>query len=729
MGFLLEIKKYFPSFRAKSDSLDVFTDGTVQRWGTRTTRIRYDENSAFTAYRTHELVFACINKIADVMNDAEIIVEVRNSKGEWEPKQGHMLNALFKRPNNYQTGRDVRKLMVQSEQGMGRFYAHVERSAAGVPVLITVLNPNRIQPRYDATETEVLFYDYLAKDGRRIPLKKEDLFIRRRPDLLDQFNGFAPLDAALRSINSDLGFTDYVDAFFESDGTPSGILKILNQTVPETKREALQALWRKKYSRGGSHQKGVAVLDQNAEFQKIGSNLDELASDSLSGRFEARICSVFGVPPNLVGAYVGLLHVTANATAKAELQNFWENKISGELSVLREWLTWFVLPEFEDIETIRQEKVRVGFDISHVAFLQEDLDKIHERARKNLQAGGWTLNEFREATGKMPDPDGDYYLQPVNLAALSPENRAAEAFERVEAGKDPKEQEKLTEGDDAADDDAKLQRQISELIVSEPEKKKKTYDFDGLILGREPRGVEVVIDLKKIVSDYDTEKERVAKILQKFRIELILQATSKLDKLTPETAYTLTLTPDPKRRKEIAKALQSAYKTGRGQIIEEINHQKNAKNGGNNYLIKADDDPDWLEYIDELTDGLVSRIINEITSRAVNQYLALKLLVDYAVEKLTEALLGQSEKFIEQIAGGTVNAAISEGRDDEIDEQIAAGEIEYTEYSAILDANTCGPCEDADGLTATDPSDLPAAPNPECEGGANCRCFHIGVIV
>lgn len=729
MGFLLDIKNALPFLRAKSDSLDVFTDGTVQRWGTRTTRIRYDENSAFTAYRTHELVFACINKIADVMNDVEIIVEVRNTKGEWEPKQGHMLNALFKRPNNYQTGRDVRKLMVQSEQGMGRFYAHVERSAAGVPVSITVLNPNRIQPRYDATETEVLFYDYLAKDGRRIPLKKEDLFIRRRPDLLDQFNGFAPLDAALRSINSDLGFTDYVDAFFESDGTPSGILKILNQTVPETKREALQALWRKKYSRGGSYQKGVAVLDQNAEFQKIGSNLDELASDSLSGRFEARICSVFGVPPNLVGAYVGLLHVTANATAKAELQNFWENKISGELSVLREWLTWFVLPEFEDIEAIRQEKVRVGFDISHVAFLQEDLDNIHERARKNLQAGGWTLNEFREATGKLPDPDGDYYLQPVNLAALSPENRAAEAFEKVEAGKPPQE---LTE-----DENEKLkiltgtQKTDKDTLVAEItlSQKKKTYDLDGLILGREPRGVEAVIDLKKIVGDYDTEKERVAKILQKFRIELIQQAATKLDKLTPETAHTLTLTPDPKRRKEIAKALQSAYKTGRGQIIEEINHQKNAKNGGNNYLTKADDDPDWLEYIDELTDGLVSRIINEITSRAVNQFLLLKLLVDYAVEKLTEALLDQSEKFIDQIAGGTVNAAISEGRDDEIDEQIAAGEIEYTEYSAILDANTCGLCEDADGLTATDPSDLPAAPNPECEGGANCRCFHIGVIV
>lgn len=737
MGFWLELKNSLPFLRAKSDNL-AFADGarsSAEIFGLNRqhTRIRYDSNSAFTAYRSHELVFACVNKIADVMNDAEIVVEEKNSKSEWEAKPGHMLTSLFKRPNAYQTGRDVRKLMVQSEQGMGKFYAHLERSRAGVPVSMTVLNPNRVQPRYDARETEILHYEYTAKDGRRIPLRKEDVLIRRRPDLLDQFNGFAPLDTALKSINSDLGFTDYVDAFFESDGTPSGILKIINATVPESKREALQALWRKKYSRGGSNQKGIAVLDQNAEFQKIGSNLDELASDSLSGRFESRICAVFGVPPNLVGAYVGLMHVTANATAKAELQNFWDNKISGELSILREWLTWFVLPMFEDIENIQAEKIRVGFDISNVAFLQEDVEKIHERARKNFQAGGWTLNEFREATGKPADPDGDYYLQPRTLAALSPENRAAEAFEKVEAGKEPQELVETTgdNPDDQDSDDDKSQRQISELIVPNPEKKKKTYDLDGLILGREPRGVETVIDLKKIVSDYATEKERVIKTLTNFRLELIEQAVTKLDNLTAETAHTLTLVPDPKRRKEIFKALKSAYETGRHQIIEEIRAQNAEKSISNGHIdVKADNDEEkWLEYLDELTDGLVSRIINEITSRAVNQYLALKLLVDYTVEKLREALFEQSDKFIDGIAGSSANAALSSGRDDEIAEQTANGEIQYTEYSAILDANTCGPCEDADGQTADDPLDLPAAPNPECEGQDRCRCMHIGVIV
>jgi hypothetical protein len=317
--------------------------------------------------------------------------------------------------------------------------------------------------------------------------------------------------------------------------------------------------------------KGLAVLDQNADYQKIGSNLDELASDSLSGRAESRICAVFGVPPNLVGAYVGLLHVTANATAKAELQNFWDNKISGELAVMREWLTWFVLPEFEDIEDIKAEKIRVGWDISQVAFLQEDVEKMHLRARDNFKAGGWTLNEFRQATGMVADPAGDYYIQPINVTALSPENRAIEAAQKVPAGTDPN-------------------------VLPEPtppkalpeHSEKKTFDLDGLILGREPHGVELVIDLKKIAADYEGQKDTVINILQKFRVDLISQATQKLDNLTSQTAHTLTLTPDAKRRKELAKAVRSAYLAGKEQIRQEIMAQNAAKHC-NTADFKADD--------------------------------------------------------------------------------------------------------------------------------------------
>ena len=691
-------------------------------------RIGNTSESAMLAYRSHELVYACINKIADVMNDAEIVVEEKDSSGEWRQRDSHLLSNLFARPNESQTGRDIRRLMVQSEQTAGRFCAVVERSKAGIPISLTVLNPNRVVEKYTRDRTAIDHYEYLSSGGKRIPIKKEDMFIRRRADLLDQYHGFAPAAAALRSINSDTGFTDYVNAFFESDGTPSGILRILNQTVPDEKKEALQAQWRRRYSRNGTNQKGLAVLDQNAEYQKIGSNLDELASDSLTGRFESRICSVFGVPPNLVGAYVGLTHVTANATAKAELQNFWFNKVSGELSGLREWLTWFLLPEFEDIEAIRGGRIRVGFDVSHVVFLQENVESIHERSRKNLLAGGWTLNEFREATGKQPDPQGDYYLQPATLLAASPDGRAEAAqttYSRVEAGS-------------AADTSSEKKKALKTAVKTNLKAnhlKAKIDENGDLVLSREPRGVEAVISLKKIVEDMGSERDAVRAVLAQMRLTLIDQAVDVLESLDVETAHTLTLVPDEKARKKLRGLLQRAYGTGKRQIGEEVAAQKgaNTANTEKGLLTKAigdddDDDEEFLRLLNELTDGLISRLINEVTTRAVNAYLQMKLLLDFTVERLREELLGQSEKMLDQLAESTVNAAMQKGRNDEIGERVRDGEVDRVQYSAILDNNTCGLCGDADGMEAEDPADLPAAPNPECEGGSACRCMHIAII-
>jgi len=695
-------------------------------------RLFYDSNSAFQAYRSHELVYACINKIADVMNDAEIIVEKKSAKGEWEKVDGHLLTGLFRRPNREQTGRDLRRLLVQSEQSVGRFCLFVERSQAGIPVNLTALNPVRIRAEYDRAKDKILYYEYTRKDGRHVQIKPEDLLIRRRADLLDQYLGFAPLEAALKSINSDLGLTDYVDAFFENDGTPSGILKILNMTVNQTKREAMQRDWRRKYSRGGSNQKGVAVLDQNAEYQKIGSNLDELDNESLTGRFESRICAVFGVPPNLVGAYVGLVHVTANATAKAELRNLWDNKISPELASLREWLTWFVLPEFEEIGKIQAEQIRVGFDISQAAFLQEEIDNIHKRTRENFKAGLIKLNEARDAIGLSPDDKAgnDYYVQPSTLIAISPERRAEEAENEPvippalnpalpPAGGD--DDEDLAKDPDNPDDEDPSKVAFREFL------EKKTFDLDGLTLRREPTEIEAMLDLKGMVEDFESEREKVASILGSFRLELIDQSCDKLDDLEPKTAHTLELIPSSKTRASLAKAIKAAFNRGRAQIVKELNAQASGKQLGQNTFVfdsKALDDDD-LEFLDELTDGLISRMINEIGSRAVAEFLELYLLGSYALETLKDALVTQSAKFIDALAGSTTNAAIQTGRAAE--GEARSGDWDRVIYSAILDANTCNPCGDADGLEADDPEDLPAAPNPDCEGGDRCRCFHVYV--
>lgn len=740
MDLLTKINSFFTGRKAYDPTFEASGLSVARFFLNRRSLNLTDPTALLEAYAQHELAYACINKIADVMNDAEIVVEQKKG-AEWEIIEGHPLTTLFRRPNPHETGRDFRRLMVQSEYASAIFYGEMVRSAAGMPVEIYALNPNKVHPHLNKSNTAVDYYEYRHSDGTVHKIKPENMLIRRRVDLVNRFFGLSPLAVALKTINSDIALTDYVDAFFESDGTPSGILKILNAVIPDAKKEALQAQWRRKYSRGGTNHKGLAVLDQNADYQAIGAKLNELDTGNVSARFESRICSVFGVPPILVGSLVGLTHTTANATAKSALNDFWDNKVSPDLAALREWMTWFLLPQFEDIEKIKADKIRVGYDISQVAFLQEDQDQMHGRARANFLAGLMMLNEAREAIGLEPDDSAkgkDYYVQPNNITVISPERRAEDAIEEPEpppqlipapAGEEGEDQPIVEEEKPVPAKAFPIKELVLKGTVIQPpiEVKKQLIEYEGLLLRREPDHLEKLCDLKSIVNELEINEDRAKKVLRRFRLNLIDQAVEKLDKRSEINAHLIALDPDAKTRKELGKAIRNAYATGQNQVARELMNQKRSRKLEVVDLEFKELDENDLEYIEGLTDGLVGRMINEIRTRAINQYLSFRLLTNYTKDLLRQTLLDQSEKFLDQLAGSAINAAIQSGRADEAQER--KDEWDNVQYSAILDSNTCDECAGWDGAEADDPGQLPDTPNPDCEGGANCRCFHVYVAV
>lgn len=657
---------------------------------------------ALSFYAAHELVYACVNKIADVMNDAELVIEKRNQKGEWEPVQGHPMVSLLNKPNSYDVGEDFNRLRVQSEYVAGIAYFEKIYSKAKILVGLEPIIPTTVTPKLNQDKTEIELYK-INTGPKKYDLTPDKVLVRRRTDLTNLFFGLAPAQVAMKSINADLGLSDYIEAFFNSDGTPSGILKVLNKNLTQPEIDKAQADWRARYGRNGSSQKGIAVLDQNAEFQKIGSNLDELAAESVSARFESRICSVFGVPPILVGAYVGLLYVNQRASAKESLQDFVTNKISPELKSYRKWLTWNLLPEFENIEDIKADKLRVNFDLSQVGYLQEDLDKLHARARKDFAIGLISQNEARATTKRLPVTDGDKFIWD-----LKPQFGQFPTNEPTDS-----EPPKLLPA-------PTLQKKTFE--------KSKTFDYEGLTLGREPNEVELLIDLKKIVSDQETAKERTAKILLKFREQLINEAVTEAENFDASNIFSLTLSAQNKINQSLYKAFEAAHQTGKEQIIDDINRQSSAKDFSFGLEIK-DLDKETIKKIRQMTDLTISKLLNEIQKRAIDIFVLLESLgidVDFFT-KLKERLTGEPTKWIEQLAGNSTNLLINTGRDEEIDNQKDV--IQYVTYSAILDRNTCEACESADGETADEVAGLPECPNPDCDGGTNCRCIHIAVIV
>jgi hypothetical protein len=250
----------------------------------------------------------------------------------------------------------------------------------------------------------------------------------------------------------------------------------------------------------------------------------------------------------------------------------------------------------------------------------------------------------------------------------------------------------------------------------------KTFEYDGLTLGREPTALEKTLDLKGMVASLETSKERVNRVLVGIRDDLITQAVSDLKDHTADTIYQLVLTPPLQASKKLRKEIEAAVNIGRAQVDNELSRGKAHSPAS----LDTKDKGTVADYISRLVDLLISRTVKEIQTRAVDLFASLGILGlsdEEIVSRLKEQLDEQSVKVFESFASQAANASINYGRDTEADER--KDDWVTVEYSALLDKNTCPECEDADGQQAKDAADLPDAPNPDCEGGPLCRCFHI----
>lgn len=258
---------------------------------------------------------------------------------------------------------------------------------------------------------------------------------------------------------------------------------------------------------------------------------------------------------------------------------------------------------------------------------------------------------------------------------------------------------------------------------------KKSFDYEGLTLSREPKEHETLA-VKGVAQAQESNKEAIGSILLGLRQQLIPDGLSGIAKLSPASYHELILQASPEFRISLRDRLMSVYRSGRRLVDRELADQKllAGKSTPQEYLAMKDDDSGDFDDLDTLTDLTISRIANDVQSRliaAASRYRLLGLTAGPLINAVTNEITTGSVSYIDRAATGLANKVINIGRSDEA--QSRNDQWGRVEYSALLDANVCGPCAEDDGQEATNEDDLTPAPNPECEGGDWCRCFHVFV--
>lgn len=365
-------------------------------------------------YRKSDIVYACIMERATSAPQAVLRVYDPDN----EEIAGHPMRGVLRRPNPFQSEFELFELTIIMLDLAGNAFWEKVRDRAGRVVELWPLRPDRIE--IIASRAHGIGGYWYRVGAERFFYPPEDIIHFRCPEPLNEFWGMPPLRAALRQVATDNEGTDLTKLLLQNRAIPGVVITTQQQLDEETSRRLTQR-WREKF--GGNNRGDPAFLQAGMDIKSVGMSMTDLAFPDLRNVAESRICGVFGVPPILISAKVGLDRSTF-ANYEEARRGFWEETISTLHRRIGDRVTADLLPEWD-----RTGQLEARWDTSNVTALAEYQARKWERAR-----GGWnddllTRAEARAMLGfEVDDRRDNVFRSQVRAVAVAARRGAASAL-------------------------------------------------------------------------------------------------------------------------------------------------------------------------------------------------------------------------------------------------------------------------------------------------------------
>lgn len=239
-------------------------------------------------------------------------------------------------------------------------------------------------------------------EGERVPI--EDVVHIRRFSLPGELHGLSPIAAARQGIGLGLAAERYGARFFADSANPSSVLET-DQDLTEEQALRNQQTWID--SHGGRRR--PAMLSGGLKWRPISITPEESQFLQTRSYQRSEIAMLFGIPPHMIGdtekstswgtgiEQQGIGFVTYTLTN-------WLNPIEAAFSKL--------LP--------RGQYARLNVN----ALLRGDMKARFDAYVSARNAGWLNVNEIRELEDRAPVPNGDDYIQPLNMGPLGSDPQA-----------------------------------------------------------------------------------------------------------------------------------------------------------------------------------------------------------------------------------------------------------------------------------------------------------------
>lgn len=358
-------------------------------------------------------VQACVQVIEQDVAKIPFPLYRRLPDGGRERATDHPLYVLLNRsPNRLQTAYEFRQFMQRCLCLRGNAYAVILRDGAGRPTqLLPQLPTNTTIKRYvEGIESE-LFYEFRGiESGETVTVPEADvLHLRDGSD--DGIVGKSRITMAREAIGLALGAQDYGARFFANDATPPGVL-IHPQALTQEAAKNIKTSW--KQQQGGKNRHEVAVLEEGMKYERVGlSNEDAQFLDTRKFQ-RSEICALWRVPPHKVGDL-----------DKATFSNIEHLALEYVGDALQPWLTNWEQRCGKALLSESEQETHF-FEFLVEGLLRGDIKTRYEAYKTGIMHGFLSPNDVRDKENMNRIPNGDIYLQPVNLVELGTEPKPAD---------------------------------------------------------------------------------------------------------------------------------------------------------------------------------------------------------------------------------------------------------------------------------------------------------------
>ena len=338
------------------------------------------QNAIKHGYNRSATVYSCINLIAKSAASVEWKTYQRKKGGTWEEIIDHPLTLLIENPNPFMSRKDFIERMTHSLYLGGNSIFTKVRGVGGSVLEMWYIPQDTIKPVPDARQF-ISHYEYNSEGVRR-QIKTADILHNQFLNPNDLFWGIAPIQAAAEIIDTDNEAIAWNRGSMQNRAISDGAF-IIDQPLTEEQWIEARAQITDQHT-GSNNARSFWVLGSGATWQPMSlspAEMDFIESRKLN---REEICSIFSVPPVMIGNYENA--TLANIETGRKI--FWLDTIIPYLVDIRNSLNSSLALEYGT-------DIKLDFDTSTVEAIQENIqDKINNAT--SLFSMGVPFNEINK---------------------------------------------------------------------------------------------------------------------------------------------------------------------------------------------------------------------------------------------------------------------------------------------------------------------------------------------